>query len=684
MNPFLPIDRRCLLRWSALCALGTCLSAPAETPGHAHWERIETRRYALHEGFWKPRVRHLVVSYVPFIMDVIENDKSPWKIFARYKAVAERRLGRNVPNPCVHNWAETTLLNTFESMCWALTVDPQGDAEMIAAQEKIRAGVERWIPVILGAQEPDGYLCTDVQMRGFPRFVSPRIAGVRQGEKQPEELAEDHHEGYMMGYFIECAIAHYHATDGKDLRMYHAAKKGADLFCDTIGDPPKLAWQPDHEELEQALARFSLLVDEIEGAGAGRKYLKLAKWLLDNRGVTTPHTDAYRQKNKPLTQQKEPYGHAVMFAYLYAGAADVARLNGDKVLADSADRVWERLVNSKLYLNGGIGSKNEEFGPAYDLPNDALMAETCGSIGNLLFQQNLNLLHADARFADLAEIILYNGILGAVALDEPKWQYFNPLDQKQGGHPTCRHNKKPDCCMGNISRTLLRLPSWIYARSKDGLVVNQFIASTVMLDDVAGTRVLINQQTDYPWNGKIVMTVTPDKKARFGIRIRMPGRWPGDLYVTTPATCGDFSIRLNGQAIAAAGERGYALIDREWSRGDRIEIEMPLQPMRVKCDPRVAANAGRVALQYGPLVYNIESVDLPGGVTPDDVALSPSSPLGAEWDADHLGGVMTIRGKFAGGEPLRAIPYYARMNRLSADAGQAIRPVRSLVWIKES
>lgn len=667
--------------------VGACLVrfAPAHAAlvGLAHWERVETRRYALHDGFWKPRVRHLVVSYVPFIMDVIENDKSPWKIFARYKAVAARRLGGNVPNPCVHNWAEATLLNTFESMCWALTVDPQGDAGMIGAQEKIRAGVERWIPVILGAQEPDGYLCTDVQMRGFPRFASPQISGVWQGEKKPQENAEDHHEGYMMGYFIECAIAHYHATGGQDLRMYRAAKKGADLFCDTIGAPPKLAWQPDHEELEQALARFSLLTDEIEGAGAGRKYLELAKWLLENRGVTPPHSDAYRQKNKPLTRQDEPYGHAVMFAYLYAGAADVARLSGDKALADSADRVWERLVNSKLYLNGGIGSKNEEFGRAFDLPNDSLMAETCGSIGNLLFQQNLNLLHADAKFADLAEVILYNGILGAVALDQPKWQYFNQLDQKQGEHLIGRQNKKPDCCMGNISRTLLRLPTWIYARSRDGIVVNQFIASTVQLDDIAGTRVLIKQQTDYPWSGKTALTVTPDKKAMFSVRIRMPGRRPGDLYVNTPPNCGGFSIRLNGQAIAAVCERGYVIIEREWSKGDRIESDFPMQPMRVRCDPRVAANDGRVALQYGPLVYAIESVDLPGGVSADEVALSSNTPLGTEWHADLLGGVMIIRGTFDNGKTLRAIPYYARMNRLSADAGMAVRPVRSLVWIKE-
>lgn len=506
----------------------------AESSAVPRWQRVETRHYVVRDNFWSPRIRHLVVCYVPFIMDVIENDRSSWKIFSRYKAVAERRAGKHVANPCVHNWAEATLLNTFESMCWALTVDAQGDAEMEAAQQRIRAGVERWIPVILAAQEPDGYLCTDVQMRGFPRFVSPVSGGAEKGAEPPEQLREDHHEGYMMGYFMECAIAHYHATDGKDLRMYRAAKKGADLFVSTIGPAPKLEWQPDHEELEQAMARFSLLVDEVEGRGVGDKYRIFAKWLLDNRGVTPPHTDGYRQKNKPLSRQSEPYGHAVMFAYLFAGAADVARLTGDRTLADSADRIWERLVTSKMYINGGIGANNEEFGPAFTLPNDSLMAETCGSIGNLFFQHNLNLLHADAKFADIAETILYNGILGAMDLDEPKWQYFNPLDQKQGGHPTGRHNRKPDCCMGNISRTLLRLPTWIYAQSDQGIIVNQFIGGSVRLFNIAGGEVEMTQQGSYPWKGNSTITVNPRKPQRFTVRIRIPNHHPVPLYTPFP------------------------------------------------------------------------------------------------------------------------------------------------------
>lgn len=643
------------------------------------WERFETGRYAIESKFWSPRIRRLVVNYVPFIMDFIENDRSPKKkVFARFKAVAERRAGRKVPDPCVHNWAEAAVYNTFESMCWALTVDPQGDPEIIAAQKQIREGIERWIPVILAAQEPDGYLCTHVQMRGFPRFVSPRAA--KPGEKLPEEFREDNHEGYMMGYLIEAAIAHYRATEGNDLRMYRAAKKGADLFCDTIGDPPKLAWQPDHEGLEQAMARFSQLVNDVEGAGSGDKYLQFARWLLLNRGVTPPHSDDFRQKNKPLAQQKEPYGHAVMFGYLYSGAADVARLAQARELAGSADRIWESLVHGKMYLTGAIGSKDEAFGPSYVLPNDAKLGESCANIGNLLFQQNMNLLHGETRFADVAEILLYNGVLGSVALEESKWQYFNPLDQTGASFPTGRRNNESDCCMGNIPRSLLRLPSWIYAHREGAIAVNQFLGSRMTLKGIAGTDVEIVQQTDYPWDGRVGIIVSPAVPRTFAVQIRVPNRQPSKLYSAVPPLEEFAELTVNGERVSPPIEHGYAILDRLWKKGDRIELLVPLQVQRVRADAKITANHGRVALQYGPLIYNVESVDLPANRSLEEVTISREADLRPVWDAGLLGGVIAIRGAFSDGTPLQAIPNYARMNRLPSrdDSGS-----RSVVWIRE-
>jgi DUF1680 family protein len=669
--------RRKLVRVGGCLALLACC---LPVHGHAGWERVEVERYTVDSPFWSPRIRHLIVDYVPFIMDMIENDRSDWKIFARYRAVAVRRSGKDAPNPCVHNWAETTLLNTFESMCWALTVDPQGDPEMLAAQKKIREGIDRWIPVILGAQEQDGYLCTDAQMRGFPRFFSPPTKAAGGGTNNPRMPDEDMHEGYMMGYFIECAIAHHRATGGSDLRLYHAAKKGADLFYDTIGEVPKLVWQPDHAGLEQSLARFALLVDEVEGAGAGDKYVRLAKWLLENRGVTPPHTDGYRQKDRPLARQQEPYGHAVMFGYLFSGAADVARLSGDLQLQQASDRLWTALVGTKMYLTGTMGSKNEEFRKSYDLPNDSLLGESCAAIANLYFQQNLNLLHGDAKYADVAEVTLYNGLLGAMALDKPDWQYFNQLDQSKPGKPVGRQCVKPDCCMGNISRTLLRLPSWIYSKSPDGLTINQFVGGTTRLRGIAGTDVTVVQNADYPWDGRVSVSLHPEHPRRFAVRIRAPGRQFSPLYTPLPQVGGIGAISVNGSPIEPVMSNGYAVLDRKWADGDRIDFRVPLEVQRVHADERVAADHGRVALQYGPMVYNFESVDLPEGKTLDDVRLAPDAPLSAEWDGSLLGGVKVIRGAFADGTPLLAVPHYARMNRAAKSASD---PLRSTVWVRE-
>lgn len=661
---------------SGVCFVLLACCLPAR--GAAAWERVEVDRYSVDSPFWWPRIRHLVVDYIPHIMDLVENDRSERKKpFARLKALARRRAGEDVRNPCEHNWAEAAVHNTFEAMCLALAVDPRGDAEVIGAQERIRAGIERWIPVILAAQEEDGYLCADAQMRGFPRFFSPPVKPTGEQKKNPRFPVEDLHEGYLMGYFMESAVAHYRATNGDDRRMYSAAKKAADLFCDTIGPAPKLEWQPDHPGLEQALTRFGLFVNDVEGAGAGDKYLRLAEWLLQTRGVTPPHEDAFRQKNKPLAMQKQPYGHAVMFGYLYSGAADAARLAGNEDLGASCDRLWDALVNRKMYVTGAIGSSDESFGAEYELPNDAKMGETCANISNLYFQNNLQLLREDAKYADLAELVLYNGILGSVSLGKPEWQYFNPLDQAGFGHKVSRAGHEPDCCMGNIPRTLLRLPTWIYAKSADGFAVNQFIGGMTRLRGVGGTDVTVVQKTNYPWDGQVQVVVRPDRPRRFAVRIRVPDRHSSRLYTPSPKVGGLEALAVNGSSVDPVLKDGYAVIEREWAHGDRIDFRVPLQVQRVHADERVVADRGRVALQYGPLVYNFESVDLPPGKSLDDVALAADAPLAAEWDASLLGGVKAIRGKFADGTPLLAVPHYARMNR--SDGAEA----RSVVWVRE-
>lgn len=623
---------------SALLLVSTPLRA-AETRQGAH--RADPERYSVQSPFWGPRIKHLVVSYVPYLIDFLENDRTSWKIFARFRATAEKLSGGTPENPIDHDWLDAALHNAMESMCYALMVDPGGVAEIIEAQKKIRAAVERWVPVILAAQEPDGYLCTNSTLKGYRRWTSGR--------------GFDHHEGYQMGYFLEAAIAHYLMTGGTDRRLYDAATKTADLWCATLGGPPKLAWQPDHTEIKQALTRFGSLVNRVKGLGKGEKYLRLAEWIAENRGVVAD--DGYRQKDKPLIRQEEPYGHAVIAGYFYSGAAAVAGATGNGKLATALDRLWAGLVNRRMYLTGAIGTEGECFRQAYELPNASSLGESCANIANFLFQQNMALLHADAKYIDVAEQTLYNAVLGAVSLEEPKWQYFNPLDQA-ADHG--RQNRQIDCCMGNLPRILLQLPSWIYSQDSAGLNVNLFIGSRVNLRNVAGVGVTMVQETNFPWDGKATVSVHPSSPRRFEVRLRLPGGFRGDLYTATPPTSAVHSVSINGQPVKPRMDRGYAVLDRIWRPGDRIGLELPLQVQRVRCDQRVSANLGRVALQYGPLTYVIESSDHDDL---DSVALPTDAPLRAEWAKDLLGGVMTLRGTASGGKPITAVPYYARLNR---------------------
>jgi uncharacterized protein len=541
-------------------------------------------------------------------------------------------------------FANAWVHNTVESMCVALMVDPQGDQEIIDAQKAIRAVLDDWIPKILSAQEPDGYLQTAYTLGGQPRWTN-----------------KFDHEGYLAGYFIESAIAHYLMTSKADDRMYKAARKLADCWCDNLGTAPKRAWYEGHQELEQALVRLAQFVDGDEGPGKGRKYLDLAKFLMDSRR----NGEEYDQSHLPVVEQYEAVGHAVRAVYSYSGMAGIALETGDVDYQSAVRSIWSNIVNKKYYVTGGVGSGEtaEGFGKDYSLPNNAY-CESCSGCGELFLQHKLSLTYHDAKYADLYEETLYNAILGDLDLEGKNFTYTNALDSRGGRYPwhVC------PCCVGNIPRTLLMLPTWMYATGEDGLYVNLFIGSKIDVENVAGTRVQMVQETDYPWNGKVAITVNPAAPKDFAVRIRVPNRQPSGLYSSTPMVYGITSILVNGSPMTPTIERGYAVISRTWTAGDRIELVLPMAVQRVKADEKVAADAGRVALRYGPLVYNIESVD-------QDVeqVLDPSSALSTEWKGGLLGGVMVLKGKFANGAALTAVPNYARSNRGG----------RSLVWIKD-
>jgi DUF1680 family protein len=618
------------------------VSAAARPPA-APLGPVWTMPYQVSSPFWRPRLKGLIVNWIPHCVGKCEDPAGKDGGIENFVQAGRKLAGQPGAKHTGAVFANTWVYNTLESMCIAQMLDPQGDAEIATAQAAMRKTIDDWVPKMLAAQEPDGYLHTQYTIEGHRRW-SDKSA----------------HEDYQAGYFLETALAHHLMTGGKDTRMLEAARRLADCWVKHIGPAPKRTWYPGHQEMEMALVKFARYIEQLDGPGTGQAYVALAKFLLDCR----QGGDEYDQSHTPVTRQYEAVGHAVRAVYSYCGMADVAMETGNVDYLSAVQSLWNSIVNKKYYVTGGVGSgeTSEGFGKDYSLPNNAY-CESCANCGELFFQQKLQMIHRDARYADLAEETLFNAILGDMDLDAQNYTYTNPLDSS--GHRYKWH--VCPCCVGNIPRTLLSLPTWTYTKGKDALYVNQFVGSTVKVEGVAGTSVQIVQTTDYPWNGKVALTVNPAEPKKFALRIRVPNRQVSDLYTCTPTVDGLVSLAVNGKPVKPSIQNGYATLDRTWKAGDRIEWEVPLKIQRVKADNHIVADRGRVALRYGPLIYNLESVD-----QNLDAVLSPTAALSTAWRADLLGGVVVIQSEFTDGKPLLAIPNYARLNRGG----------RSIVWLK--
>ena len=636
---------------AASSTLRVKVSAP---PPAQRLDVVYTKQYQINNPLWSAKAKALIVNWIPHCIDEINStniapNHGDGGIDNFIEAAKALRGEPHAPQRG-YVFANAWVHQTVESMCLALMVDAQGDQEILAAQEKFRATLADWIPKILAAQEPDGYLQTAYTLanrKDWPSKWNPAQRG--------------NHEGYVMGYFIESAINHYTLTGGADKRLYNAAKKVADCWVANIG-PGKKEWYDGHEEMEQALVRFGRFVNDMEGHGHGDRYIALAKFLLDCRG--RHGGDNYDQTQSPVQQQYEAVGHAVRAAYLFSGMADVAAETHDADYQSAVLSLWDNLINKKYYVTGGIGSgeTSEGFGADYSLPNNAY-CESCSSCGEIFFQWKMNLAYHAAKYADLYEETMYNALLGSTDLAGKNFYYDNPLVEGKARYPwhVC------PCCVGNIPRTLLMIPTWTYAKSDDGIYVNLFIGSAINVERVAGTDVQMVQQTDYPWSGKVAITVNPKQAEKFTVFVRVPDRTMSELYSPTPAVSGLKSLAVNGQNLSPKIENGYAAITREWKTGDKIELELPMEIQVIKADENIKADRGRVALRYGPLIYNIETADQPDlNLAPDLKSLAPA------WRGDLLGGVMTIKGKWSDGSPLLAIPNYARENRGG----------KSEVWLK--
>lgn len=470
------------------------------------------------------------------------------------------------------------------------------------------------IAIIASAQEPDGYLYT-------ARTQNPEKPHQWAGTKRWQLVEDLSHEFYNLGHLCEAAVAHYNAT-GKTT-LLNIAKRYADCVCKEVGNKPGQAKVvPGHQIAEMGLAK-------LYTATGDKKYLEQAKYFLDQRGQVDPNwkrqrggmydndgylhkIDEYAQSHKPVLQQDEAVGHAVRAGYMYAGMADVAALTGDTAYINAIDRIWENIVGKKYYVTGGVGatSSGEAFGDNYELPNMSAYCETCAAIAQVYLNYRLFLLHGESKYYDALERTLYNGVLSGISIDGGKFFYPNPL-QSMGQHQRqawfgCA------CCPSNAARFIPSFPQYIYAVKDNSLYVNLFAGNETNVK-VGGKKVTLVQETNYPWDGDIKMTV---KKApgQFALNIRIPG-WvrgqvvPSDLYYYSDGKNLGYTIKVNGQEVKSELKDGYFVIDRKWKSGDKVDVHFDMDARVVKANGKVSADKGHACIERGPLVYCAEWPD---------------------------------------------------------------------------
>jgi DUF1680 family protein len=614
------------------------------------------------DAFWLPRIEVNRTVTIPFAFKMCEESKRVYH-FERAGAVlrGETLTDKEPPG---YPFDDTDVYKVIEGAAYTLSVKPD---------PKLEAYLDTLIAKIAAAQEGDGYLYTT-------RTIDPQNPHRWAGSERWVREAVDSHELYNLGHLYEAAVAHYQATGKRTL--LDVALKTADLLDRTFGPGKKSIW-PGHQITEMGLVKLYRVTGDA-------RYLALAKFLLDERGPGPAEGAGrkYNQSQQKVVEQSEAVGHAVRATYMYSGMADVAALTGEKDYVDAMDRIWGNTVGRKLYLTGGIGSTSsgEAFGMDYDLPNLSAYNETCAAIGNDYWNHRLFLLHADARYIDVMERTLYNGLLSGVALDGKSFFYPNPLESA-GQHQRSAWFGVA-CCPGNMTRFLASVPGYAYARQGDTVFVNLFVASTAQIELDGGRKVKIVQETRYPWDGAVRMTVNPESAGRFRLKVRIPG-WargeavPSDLYRFADVSSQKATLRVNGQAVPIVLEKGFAKLDRSWKAGDVVELGLPMPVRRVAANSAVDADQGRLAFQRGPLVFAIEWPDIPGGKV-RNLLVAEKAPLATEFRPGLLNGVQVITGSgmalsldTEGGvnrraQDFTAIPYYAWANR---------GPGEMMVWI---
>lgn len=482
---------------------------------------------------------------------------------------------------------DTDVYKTIEGASYSLQTYPD---------KKLQKYIDSVLVIVAGAQEPDGYLYT-------ARTMNPKHPHNWAGKERWVAVENLSHEFYNLGHMIEGAVAHYQATGKRN--FLDIAIKYADCVCREIGNgPQQKKYVPGHQIAEMALVKLYM-------ATGDKKYLDQAKFFLDTRGYTS-RKDTYSQAHKPVVEQDEAVGHAVRAVYMYSGMADVAAITGDSSYIKAIDKIWDNIVSKKIYITGGIGAHHagEAFGNNYELPNLSAYCETCAAIGNVYMNYRLFLLHGDAKYFDVLERTLYNGLISGVSLDGGSFFYPNPLSSNG------KYSRKPwfGCayCPSNVSRFIPSLPGYVYAVKNDQVYVNLYLSNKAELK-VDKKKILLEQETGYPWNGDIRLKITQGNQD-FTMKLRIPG-WvrgnvlPGDLYSYADNQKPAYQVSVNGQTVESDVNDGYLSIARKWKKGDVVEVHFDMIPRIVKANPKVEADHGRVAVERGPIVYCAEWPD---------------------------------------------------------------------------
>ncbi|MBR5394083.1 MAG: glycoside hydrolase family 127 protein [Bacteroidaceae bacterium] len=506
---------------------------------------------------------------------------------------------------------DTDPYKTLEGAAYLMQTHPNA----IINGEPIDKYCDRVIGIIASAQEPDGYLYT-------VRTMNPEKPHSWSGAKRWVAVEDGSHELYNLGHLCEAAVAHYNATGKRNL--LDIAIRFADCVCREIGPKPGQAnVVPGHQIAEMGLAKLYI-------ATGDRKYLEQAKYFLDQRGTVNPawqniggggyrdaegyvhRTNQYSQSYKPVTEQAEAVGHAVRAGYMYAGMADVAALTGDTAYFNAIDRIWGNIVGKKYYLTGGVGAcgDGERFGDDYELPNLTAYCETCAAIAQVYLFYRLFLLHGESKYYDVLERTLYNGVISGISIDGGRFFYPNPLESNGG------YERQPwfgcACCPSNAARFIPSLPQYIYAVKDKSLYINLF-ASNETTVSVSGKAVSLKQETNYPWDGDVAITIQK-APVPFALKIRIPG-WvrgevvPSDLYRFDDGKQLGYSVKVNGENVNSELQNGYFVIDRKWKKGDCVELHFDMEPRLVRANEKVEADRGRAAIERGPLVYCAEWPD---------------------------------------------------------------------------